>query len=156
MENQVHKHHIQFASNQHRSQKLSVDIGCFGANHPACISADALTTALTTLITNAAQHGASQVSVSVHGGPEETTIKVADNGKGIAPDARKNLFTPFYTTRRDNGGTGLGLVITRSLLEAYGGTIELEEDTMVTTFVITSSRSNSGRATSTMRRSSAC
>ena len=121
---------------QHRSQKLDVDIGCFGANHPVCISVDALTTALTTLITNAAQHGASKVSVAVHGGPEETTIKVSDNGKGIAPDTRKNLFTPFYTTRRDNGGTGLGLVITRSLLEAYGGTIELAEDTMATTFVI--------------------
>ena len=124
-------------ANQHRSQNLSIDIGCFGANHPACISADALTTALTTLITNAAQHGASKVSVSVHGGTDETEIKVSDNGKGIAPDARKNLFTPFYTTRRDNGGTGLGLVITRSLLEAYGGTIELVEGTMATTFVIT-------------------
>ena len=122
---------------QHRSQKLGIDIGYFGANPPVCISVDALTTALTTLITNSAQHGATKVSISVHGGSEETTIKVSDNGKGVAPEVRKNLFTPFFTTRRDDGGTGLGLVITRSLLEAYGGTIELAEDTMATTFVIT-------------------
>jgi len=122
---------------QHRSQKLGIDIGYFGANHPVCISADALTTALTTLITNSAQHGATKVSISVHGGSEETTIKVSDNGKGVAPEVRQNLFTPFFTTRRDDGGTGLGLVITRSLLEAYGGTIELAEDDTATTFVIT-------------------
>jgi signal transduction histidine kinase len=49
---------------------------------------------------------------------------VIDNGKGMAPDVVVKAFKPFFSTRP--GGTGLGLPTTRKIIEAHGGTIELE------------------------------
>ena len=128
---------VEEIAGQHRSARLRIDILRHGADRPAHISADALTTALTTLITNSEQHGATEISISLESAPEETTLTVADNGKGVSPEDRRRLFTPFFTTRRDDGGTGLGLVIARSLLDAYGGRLELAPDVETTVFVIT-------------------
>ena len=50
-------------------------------------------------------------------------IEVEDNGSGLAPHIRERLFTPFVTTKND--GNGLGLWISQSLMERYGGKIEL-------------------------------
>jgi PAS domain S-box-containing protein len=49
-------------------------------------------------------------------------VTVLDNGTGIPPDVRKNLFAPFYTTKGE-GGTGLGLWVTRGIIEKHEGTI---------------------------------
>ncbi len=48
-------------------------------------------------------------------------IRVADNGPGLASDA--NLFVPFFTTKPD--GSGIGLVLSRQIAEAHGGTLDL-------------------------------
>lgn len=50
-------------------------------------------------------------------------IEVADNGHGIPPEARPRVFDPFYTTRE--GGIGLGLTVTRQIVEAHGGEISV-------------------------------
>jgi len=49
-------------------------------------------------------------------------ITILDTGSGIAPQHKKNLFQPFFTTKEDVG-TGLGLWITRSIVEKHGGTV---------------------------------
>ena len=49
----------------------------------------------------------------------------------------ENIFTPFFTTRRDEGGTGLGLGIVRSLLKAYDGEISLDSEREGATFAVT-------------------
>jgi len=49
-------------------------------------------------------------------------VTVLDNGSGIPPGVRKNLFAPFYTTKGESG-TGLGLWVTRGILEKHEGTI---------------------------------
>jgi len=54
-------------------------------------------------------------------------VDLADDGPGIAPADRERLFEPFFTTRRADGGTGLGLPIARSLLDASNCTIRLEQ-----------------------------
>jgi signal transduction histidine kinase len=49
-------------------------------------------------------------------------VSVKDNGLGIDENLKQNIIlTPFYTTKKD--GTGMGLSISRSLIEAYGGTL---------------------------------
>jgi signal transduction histidine kinase len=51
-----------------------------------------------------------------------TMIEIQDTGPGLSPHVRERLFQPFFTTRGD--GNGLGLWISLSLVERYGGTIE--------------------------------
>ena len=82
---------------------------------------------LTTLVDNARQAGASIVAVSVSTGDGMATIVLADDGQGIAPGDRDRIFEAFFTTKREAGGTGLGLPIARSLVEAYGGTLNLTD-----------------------------
>ncbi|MSO45518.1 MAG: hypothetical protein EXQ59_01955 [Acidobacteria bacterium] len=49
------------------------------------------------------------------------SISIRDRGVGIAPDDMKHIFDPYFTTRRT--GTGLGLPITRNIIEGLGGTL---------------------------------
>jgi PAS domain S-box-containing protein len=51
-------------------------------------------------------------------------IVIADTGSGIRPDHRKKLFEPFYTTKQDVG-TGLGLWVSREIVQKHGGNITL-------------------------------
>ena len=56
----------------------------------------------------------------------EVWLRIRDNGPGIDPETRAKIFSPFYTSKTN--GTGLGLAITRKLVEAHGGTIDLESE----------------------------
>jgi len=55
-------------------------------------------------------------------------IEVADDGPGLPPKARENLFRPFAGSARP-GGTRLGLAIAREVMRAHGGEIALDEST---------------------------
>ena len=54
----------------------------------------------------------------------EVWLRVRDNGPGISHDAIDRIFSPFHTSREE--GTGLGLPITKKLVEAHGGSIEVK------------------------------
>ncbi len=71
---------------------------------------------------NAAQHGATAVTLDA---APDATLTVTDNGTGISAGNRTQIFTPFFTTTRDHGGTGMGLTITANLLRAHGADITL-------------------------------
>ena len=53
-------------------------------------------------------------------------VVIADNGPGIPPEVLAKLFTPFFTTKPPGAGTGLGLWICRSIIDGFGGRIEVE------------------------------
>ena len=59
-------------------------------------------------------------------GRASVRVSVRDNGPGLTPDQRRNLFEPFYTTKTQ--GTGLGLAISRRIVEAHGGSIAVGDD----------------------------
>jgi signal transduction histidine kinase len=61
-----------------------------------------------------------------HGSDSEVLVGVRDAGVGIATDQLDQLFTPFFTTKA--GGLGLGLAITRSIVEAHGGKLWAESN----------------------------
>ena len=77
------------------------------------------------LFDNSLHHGASVVRLTAKVGAERLWLSVQDNGQGISPANRERIFTPFFTTRRNEGGTGLGLEIVASLLKAYNANISL-------------------------------
>ena len=49
-----------------------------------------------------------------------------DTGKGMTPEVAAKVFRPFFSTRQ--GGTGLGLATTRKIVEAHGGTIDVQSE----------------------------
>jgi len=77
------------------------------------------------LVRNASEHGASVVMMDATSDGDTMVVRVADNGSGISPGNRDRVFEPFFTTRRETGGTGMGLQIVRSMLAAHGGSIRL-------------------------------
>lgn len=91
------------------------------------IAEDALSIVLGNLLENAAQHGARRVSVTTRREDGAVVLTVADDGRGVSAANRERIFEHFFTTRREQGGTGLGLGIVRALLAAHGGGIELAE-----------------------------
>lgn len=61
--------------------------------------------------------------------PETVEIQVEDDGPGIPPELRASVFDPFYTTKDPGEGTGLGLAVSRALMEAMGGDLALRDGT---------------------------
>ena len=88
---------------------------------------------LTNLFLNAATHAfadgrAGAITVSARPrGAEDVEIIFADNGAGMTPDVQRQAFDPFFTTRRNEGGTGLGLHIVYNLVtQQLGGRMVLD------------------------------
>jgi len=87
---------------------------------------------LLNLITNAAQampqqRGKISIQLSRHGdSPCHLCITIADNGAGIDPDCIKSIFKPFWSTRKDAGGTGLGLAMVQRIIRWHHGHIDVE------------------------------
>lgn len=86
------------------------------------------------LMENAQIHGGSNVEISVRRSAQVMVLRVTDNGPGIPSRHRPHLFEPFYTTV--SGGTGIGLAVAKSLIEAHGGNIEFLDEGPGTCFQV--------------------
>ncbi len=96
----------------------------------------------TNLLTNAAEASPRGETVQVHTQPilgtspaDPTTarvpgirVTVEDHGPGVAPEVQRQLFQPFFSTKGE-AGTGLGLWVSKGIVEKHGGTIELVSST---------------------------
>ena len=92
-----------------------------GESTTAMVDEAQLRQALVNLVRNAreAMPKGGEVVLRVQGGDGDVHICIDDNGPGIPDDVRASIFDPFYTTKRH--GTGLGLAVTRSIIQAHGG-----------------------------------
>lgn len=69
---------------------------------------------------------------------DEVQVKVRDDGTGIAPDVLPQIFEPFVTTKENGRGVGLGLAISRGIVERHNGRIEVQSELgRGTTFTVT-------------------
>ena len=98
---------------------------------PARGDPEKLQRVLFNLIQNAIRHTPADGSVVVRAQPagDAVEIEVADTGDGIAADEREHVFEPFFRggaqAARPSNGAGLGLAISRAIVEAHGGRIWL-------------------------------
>jgi len=95
--------------------------------------------AMVNLLQNAAEAMSNSdvrnLSVVVNCDGNTFRISVGDSGRGIERDDLSHIFTPFFTTKGERG-TGLGLYITRKIVEEHHGTISVKTGSRGTTFVI--------------------
>lgn len=79
------------------------------------------------------------ITVSVGATPDGWAfMSVSDDGPGIAAEQRARLFEPYYTTNASRGGRGLGLFITRGIVDGHGGRLDVQSTSgHGATFVIT-------------------
>jgi two-component system, OmpR family, sensor histidine kinase ChvG len=90
---------------------------------PVAAPAELIETVLETLVENSQQAGAGAVRIKARRHSEGVLISVCDDGPGISEGDHERIFEPFHTSRRAEGGSGLGLSIARSLLASCSGTI---------------------------------
>ncbi|MDG2050767.1 MAG: HAMP domain-containing sensor histidine kinase [Myxococcota bacterium] len=102
------------------------------------VAINLLNNAMDALAEESVGHPCIRVSMGENLAGTEVWVRVVDNGPGMEIEDRAQIFEPFYTSKPD--GTGLGLPITRKLVEAHRGSIEIsdpEPGEKGTTFVLT-------------------
>ncbi|GAC1336019.1 MAG: HAMP domain-containing sensor histidine kinase [Beijerinckiaceae bacterium] len=90
---------------------------------------------ITNLVLNAIAHAfdpGQSGRIEIRGaasGPDQVEVLFTDNGRGMSPEVRRRAFEPFFTTRRGQGGTGLGLHIVHNIVTSrLGGRITVSSD----------------------------
>jgi two-component system sensor histidine kinase CreC len=101
------------------------------------MSADNAAIIFSHLADNAARHEAKTLRIRAYRSADMISVAVTNDGEPIAHNNRDKIFVPFFTTRRESGGTGMGLEIVRSMLRAHRGSIHLVAADDGVTFLLT-------------------
>jgi histidine kinase len=120
----------------YRFKEKGIEFDCNLPQNLPVVQADEhrLIQVLTNLLTNALYYTpeGGKVSLQAHAKNNEILVSVKDNGIGIPPEHLDNIFTRFYrvdkSRSRHAGGSGIGLTITKHLVEAHGGKIWVESE----------------------------
>jgi signal transduction histidine kinase len=107
-----------------------IDIKCYlpADLPPLALDRDMFKQALLNLMINAQQAmpQGGQLTIQAAREGDGVCLSLIDTGQGIPPEVVAKVFKPFFSTR--SGGTGLGLPTTRKIIEAHGGTIDVQSE----------------------------
>lgn len=112
---------IMRVADAHRGEGFEVVAGVGGLGVVA--PPEMLQAVVETLVENSRQAGATRVAIDASSSGPDVRLVIRDDGPGVAPADHERIFDAFHTSRRSEGGSGLGLSIARSLLASCGGTI---------------------------------
>lgn len=92
----------------------------------------------TNLIDNAvdAMDGRGELQLCTRSDGDQVVVEITDSGSGIPPEIEANIFDPFFTTKQVGRGTGLGLNISRNIVEKHGGEIGVRSRPGETRFTV--------------------
>jgi len=130
-------HYIQEVMSTLASEMKSKKVTChFSGDSEICINTipGALAQVFTNLVTNSVRHGFENVnngsiSIEVLNEKDFVGIVYKDNGQGIKTEDLNKVFKPFFTTKRNKGGTGLGMNIVYNIIsQKLGGSIKLSSE----------------------------
>lgn len=109
---------------------IALEVDVFPDLPPVRMSREQLVQVLLNLVLNAADACGvgGRVVVRAEPAPRGVRLTVEDDGPGVSPEVRDQLFEPFVTTKEVGKGTGLGLSVCRGLVEAAGGHIDLDPE----------------------------
>ena len=90
------------------------------------------------LLSNAieATQGTGTIEINVFKENNEVIVTVQDNGPGIPTEIANKIFTPYFTTKKNQGGTGIGLDICKNVIALIGGTLSVTSQPGKTTFTV--------------------
>jgi len=121
-------------------QQIRIDVEVEGSPPPIVADAAALQQVLLNLVLNAMQalDGRSgRVTLALRDGGDGTVVlQVRDDGPGVPAELAARIFEPFFSTKPAGQGTGLGLAVSRTLIEQHGGSLSLERTATGATFTI--------------------
>jgi len=122
------EHAVMFARQQAVTKRVMIELEVNGDIPPVDHDPNQINQVLLNLLLNAIQSmdKAGTIRVSLENDEDAVLIAVADEGKGIAPENLPNIFRPFFTTK--GHGTGLGLSLSRRIVEAHGGQIDVTSE----------------------------
>jgi polar amino acid transport system substrate-binding protein len=109
-----------------RGATLELDLA--HALPPVAASEPALDQVLANLVANALEAGARRVRLRSEASAGEVLLEVRDDGRGIPPEHLAHVLDPFFTTRLESGGTGLGLSLAWGIVRGHGGDLELASE----------------------------
>ena len=110
-----------------KAKHLTVECDHAPGSTPMLAVEDQIVQVLLNLLLNAADacDGRGLIRASVRSSAGEVRISISDTGPGIPEDTRRRLFTPFFTTKEQGKGVGLGLFISESIARGHGGRIDI-------------------------------
>lgn len=103
--------------------ELSCELELVDPPPPVSLNGTELEQAMVNLMRNAAEAGATELRIRSRVDGDHLVISLRDNGPGIAAESFGRLFDPFFSTRREQGGTGLGLSLVHRIVHDHGGTV---------------------------------
>lgn len=118
---------IELLAGEARRRSITLVVEVDDHDHRIEADQDQLQQVVLNLVNNAlaATPAGGTITVSLTTLAEGVCLVVRDTGKGIPPEIQPHLFEPFFTTRADDGGTGLGLAVVRAITDEHGGSIEV-------------------------------
>lgn len=126
--NEIVNRSMELASHTAKLQHVQVVRNLDRATPMAMGDPDQLQQVFTNLILNAIQAMPDGGTVTLHTAVDGSQIKVEvqDTGHGISPENMRRLFTPFFTTKREVKGVGLGLAVAYGIVQRHKGSIEVQ------------------------------
>lgn len=119
-----------------KSKFPTIRIEVEGGHRELPLAKSGLSVVLVHLVENSVEAGARTITMDAGEDDDGMWMTVADDGPGISTGNAALVFEPFFTTRRDMGGTGMGLAIVNTMLLAHGAQISLREAERGTLFHI--------------------